>query len=62
MLLNNIFNEYYSKTEYVYICNTFERKANPNFFNKNNGCALVTKVKTNTTYASSSKSNSMTPN
>lgn len=46
MLLNNIFNEYYSKTEYVYICNTFDRKANPiTFFNKNNGCALVTKAK-----------------
>jgi len=45
MLRNNIFNEYYSKTEYVYICNTFDRKRILTFFNKNNGCALVTKVK-----------------
>jgi len=62
MLLNNIFNEYYSKTEYVYICNTFDLKAKPNFFNKNNGYALMTKVKTNTTDDSSSKSNNLTPN
>lgn len=62
MLRNNIFNEYYSKTEYVYICNTFARKANPNFFQQKQWLCLSDKRKTNTTDDSSSKSNSMTPN
>ncbi|GEM_PF-3143849 len=62
MLLNNIFNEYYSKTEYVYICNTFDQKANPNFFQQKQWLRLSDKSKTNTTDDSSSKSNSMTPN
>lgn len=45
MLLNNIFNEYYSKTEYVYICNTFDLKAKPNFFQQKQWLRLNDKSK-----------------